>query len=230
MNICEFCSENKKTQKSLIQHRLYCEKNPNRRTHPSKVREGETENLTCPICGKGGFKNGSGLRGHIFRSHSKEGLSHQKQSGKSGSLIVEEKRRNGEISPYKHTKETKEKLSLARISHLGKRKFFSKRCEYNGITLDSSYELLVALSLDEFGIQWERPTKSLQYFDSTGQKRNYLPDFYLPDKNVFLDPKNDWLIKKDREKIRLVNEQNIFTKVIVLNKSQLNWAEIEKLL
>ena len=57
----------------------------------------------------------------------------------------------------------------------------------------------------------------------------YYPDFYLPEYGVYLDPKNEYLIKKDQTKIRLVQEQNQ-VRVIVLNKSQLSWSEVLRLI
>ena len=39
-----------------------------------------------------------------------------------------------------------------------------------------------------------------QYVDKEGLTRNYFPDFYLPEYNVFLDPKNPqaFLVQKDK--------------------------------
>jgi len=44
------------------------------------------------------------------------------------------------------------------------------------------------------GILWVRP-KSLPY-EIDGKKRKYFPDFLLVDYGIYLDPKNDFLIKK----------------------------------
>jgi hypothetical protein len=40
--------------------------------------------------------------------------------------------------------------------------------------------------------------KDLQYFiwkDNTGNEHRYYPDFYLPEYDVYLDSKNDYLIE-----------------------------------
>jgi predicted nucleic acid-binding Zn ribbon protein len=108
--------------------------------------------------------------------------------------------------------------------------------DYNGIKLGSSYELKVAISLDENNILWIKP-KPLKYLDPNGKFRQYFPDFFLPDYNVYLDPKNDFLINsinpyhgfKDTDKILWVEEYNKI-KVLVLNKNQLEWAYIKLLL
>lgn len=81
--------------------------------------------------------------------------------------------------------------------------------------LQSSYELRCATILDELNIHWIRP-KHLKYtIDGTVKK--YFPDFYLKDYDVYLDPKNDFLITKDTRKIQLVCEQNNVNVMILSN-------------
>lgn len=136
----------------------------------------------------------------------------------------------------KHTEESKEKLRQVAI----KRGFGgitqSRWIKYKDKTLGSSYELKVAESLDENGIIWDT-CKRINYIDPTGKVRSYTPDFYLKDFDVYLDPKNDFLIEKinpslgfsDIEKIKLVSEQNHIN-VIILNKNELSWNEIFNIL
>lgn len=140
---------------------------------------------------------------------------------------------------YKHriiSEETRQKLSENSIKH-NCGGFNKKKCiDYNGKKLDSSYELLVAQSLDKNHINWIRQ-KSLKYIDSLGKIHNYTPDFYLPDFDIYLDPKNDFLINninphlgfKDTDKIKWVCIQNN-AKIIILNKNQLDWNIIKTLI
>ena len=108
----------------------------------------------------------------------------------------------------------------------------SRRIKYKGKTLGSSYELIVAQSLDENNIKWDT-CKKFNYVDLFGKERTYTPDLYLPDYDVYLDPKNDFLIKNinptlgfnDVDKIRLVEKQNNI-RVIVLSKDELYWKDI----
>lgn len=93
------------------------------------------------------------------------------------------------------------------------------------INLQSSYEEKVAIELDKHNIKWIRPSY-INYIDSKGVKRKYYPDFYLPSFNVYLDPKNDYLIKTDSEKIRRCCKQNNI-KVFILKESQLDWKTIK---
>tara|TARA_Y100000034_G_scaffold58328_2_gene71118 strand:+ start:4520 stop:5155 length:636 start_codon:yes stop_codon:yes gene_type:complete len=125
-----------------------------------------------------------------------------------------------------HTKEMKEYLSKVRCEALRENAFYSKRTIYRGVVLDSSYELIVAKSLDENGIKWIRP-KPIKWNDD-GQIRRYIPDFYLPKYNIYLDPKNDFLIKKDRRKISLAEKYNK-VRILILSKDQLDWSIIKNL-
>lgn len=91
------------------------------------------------------------------------------------------------------------------------------------IWLESSYELKVAQELDLNSVLWNRP-KYLPY----GEKK-YYADFYLVDYDVYLDPKNDYLITQDMSKINCVQEVN-HVRIVVLNKNQLTWFSISKLI
>ena len=139
---------------------------------------------------------------------------------------------------FKHriiSEETRHKLSVASTGRCSGG-FHHNHIEYNGINLDSSYELIVAKSLDENNIAWIRP-KPLKYVDAYNKEHNYIPDFYLPEYNVYLDPKNDFLINNvnpnlgfsDVDKIKWVMQQNN-AKVIILNKEQLTWSVIKTLI
>ena len=77
-------------------------------------------------------------------------------------------------------------------------------------TLQSSYELKCSEILNELDIKWLRP-KALKY-----DNRNYFADFYLPDFDIWLDPKNDYKASLDAEKIKSVIEQNNVKLFVVL--------------
>lgn len=102
----------------------------------------------------------------------------------------------------------------------GERKTCSKDCHYHllsgkightthpehvckdgtTIILGSSWEKQIAIFLDEHDIEWTRP-KSLDYVDQCGKSRKYFPDFYLPQHDIYLDPKNSMKIKVDQYKL-----------------------------
>jgi hypothetical protein len=81
-------------------------------------------------------------------------------------------------------------------------------------TLQSSYELRCSELLNGLGIKWLRP-KALKY-----DNKNYFADFYLPELDIWLDPKNAYKAKQDYDKIKKVIEQNN-VKLFVLLEEQL---------
>jgi hypothetical protein len=95
------------------------------------------------------------------------------------------------------------------------------------VHLQSSFEVAVARSLDANAIVWTRPAAMI-WTDTNGEAHRYYADFYLPGHDVYLDPKNDYLIPKDRAKIQAVCDQNKVA-VLVLTKDQLDWQTIRRL-
>ena len=215
------------------------------------------ENYICKFCGKV-CKNANSLRNH--ERLCKENPEHQESSwikfnkehgawNKGLTKETDERvRKYGEtfserykgteegkkVCGHPHTDEYKQKMSkLAFERHLGGW-HTSKTIEYKETKLDSNYELEVAKTLDENQVKWERPTYFM-WEDSNGLKHRYYPDFYLPDYNVYLDPKNDYLINNkskrfgitDVEKIKLVENQNKI-RIIILDKQNLTWKSIKE--
>lgn len=141
---------------------------------------------------------------------------------------------------HKKTKTCSDKCMREHLSMLASNRQLhpqnGKTVIYNGIKLGSGYELTTAKSLDENLIRWTKPSP-IKYIDPNGKLRNYFPDFFLPDYNVYLDPKNDFLINhinpetgyKDTDKIKWAEDYNS-VKIIILNKHQLDWKIIKDLL
>ena len=103
---------------------------------------------------------------------------------------------------WHHTEETKKRMSIG-SSASTHRRLMRHTVLYNGVLLDSSWELALAKRLDELKIQWTRP-KPLPWADSQGKLHHYFPDFYLPDSNVYLDPKNPAAIESQKEKLGII--------------------------
>lgn len=212
---CEFCGKLCKNTNSLVNHERFCSKNPNKRPSGFEIAKSNGVIITPPFKGK---------------SSSDEIIQNWK-------LKYEQNRKLGlhKSNSHPHTKETKEKISKT-MSEKELGGINSKRFSYEGENLQSSYELQVAIDLDANNIKWEKCHKAFPYLDHNNVKRHYIPDFYLPEYNVYLDPKNDYLINdfiyegfSTKEKIKWVQEQNAI-KVLVLNSTQLNWASIQSLL
>ena len=89
-------------------------------------------------------------------------------------------------------------------------------------TLQSTFELRCSEILNSMRINWVRP-KALKY-----DGRNYFADFYLPDYDLWLDPKNNYKALLDAEKIRKVIEQNN-VKLFILLEHQLTTEFIKGL-
>lgn len=90
------------------------------------------------------------------------------------------------------------------------------------VKLQSSWEVKVAEKLDELNIQWVRP-EPIDWIDSTGKNRLYFPDFYLPDRDLYLDPKNARVLARDREKMEAVS-----TKInLVVGELNIIFASLE---
>ena len=90
------------------------------------------------------------------------------------------------------------------------------------VCLQSTFELRCSEILNSLSIKWIRPS-TLKY-----DGRNYFADFYLPDFDLYLDPKNPYKASLDSEKIRKVCEQNN-VRVIVLLEHQLTENFIKQL-
>lgn len=197
--------------------------------------------MECQYCNKL-YDNKLSLGNHRrFCSLNPDKISYKKinnnqyTKAKSLGLVVPispHKNKPGFMTGKNHSVETKAKLSVeAKKRNLGG-VTQSRKVKYKDKILGSSYELKLAISLDENNISWNTCGK-FNYVDKFGKSRTYQPDFYLKDYDLYLDPKNDFLINNinpalgftDTEKIQLVCEQNDI-KVLILNKDQLDWSSI----
>lgn len=73
------------------------------------------------------------------------------------------------------------------------------------VLLESSWEVRVATELDSLNLVWSRP-EPISWIDNSNKNRLYYPDFYLPEYDIFLDPKNPYCMKLDTEKLGKVTK------------------------
>ena len=108
-----------------------------------------------------------------------------------------------------HSDESKEKIRSAALKSKHRR-LKKNTILYNGILLDSTWELVLAKRLEELSINWIRP-EPIPWTDKQGRIHNYFPDFYLPEHDLFIDPKNKHAanVQKDKIKILLSSYKNI---------------------
>jgi hypothetical protein len=104
-----------------------------------------------------------------------------------------------------HTEESKAKLREKALASKHRRLLKSTRVykTKNGeeLLLDSSWEEILAKRLDELDIKWIRPDTPIVWTDSRNRHRNYFPDFFLPEFQIYLDPKNSAALKAQSEKV-----------------------------
>lgn len=213
---CHFCQKHCHNVNSLKQHEVRCRHNPNR---IKVIRDG--------------FNNKG-------KTAWNEGLTKQTSPQLAEkSLRYKANYKAGKYKNYghPHSEEYKQHLStIARDRQFGGFNMRKKGIIYNDIKLDSSYEVILAQSLDANNIKWSR-CKRFPYKTPSGKLHYYTPDFYLPDFDIYLDPKNDFLIHninpnlgyKDSDKIKWVMEYNNIT-VLILNSKQLDWNIIKTLI
>lgn len=120
---------------------------------------------------------------------------------------TETKRKNGTLG---HTLETKKILQQKALASPHRRLVRSVRdyVKKDGtiVKLDSAWEEELAKRLDSINVSWIRPP-AIKWIDLKGVSHNYFPDFYLPDYNVFLDPKNPYAIKAQIDKLKCLTAQ-----------------------
>lgn len=199
---CKHCKEkfdiSNKPNGWMASHSRWCDQNPKR----SSYRNGSIKAVEA-----------------MNAARKKSGITNQFTKAKALGLpvpeITEETREKLRIVNIgrKHTEETKKRMSKAALAS-NHRRLRKGVVEYKGILLDSSWELALAKRLDKLNIIWERP-KPLPWIDEEGQKHNYFPDFYLPEKNLYLDPKNPHAIRVQKKKLELLLNQ--YNNVVILD-------------
>ena len=178
----------------------------------------------CLYCGKflgKQYINAKRKRTFCNVSHEDKYHNPHRQYSDAYRKSVSDRVRNSSIETRKKWSDNAKKQGLGGL--------ISSKCfNYKGTILHSTYELNVAKSLDANNVRWVRP-KPLSWIDANMNEHLYYPDFYLIDYNTYLDPKNDYLIIKDSDKInRVIQYNNV--KVLILDKNQLSWQNINDLI
>ena len=215
---CQFCGRYCKNGNSLTNHERLCKENPNRQIIEPHQR--------------GSYHKGEPAWNKGLTKYTDERIARASEVVKNYY-----KTHDGTFKGKHHSEETKLKLRSYALEnesqkHFGRHKNFI----YKDVNFQSSYELQVAQDLDLHNIKWES-AKRLPYIDCNGLNHYYTADLYLPEYDIYLDPKNDFLIEninpyfgyKDKDKIQWVMTQNN-VKIIILDKDHLTWETIEPLI
>lgn len=183
MFICKHCAKQfegfSRSQKG--NHTKWCHKNPKRSTYGSGCKQMNTDEAKTKRAAS------------IKKAYA---------DGKYAKVV-----RRG-IVGYKHTDESKALISQKALASKHRRLIRSVR-EYvkkDGtiVMLDSSWEEALARRLDDLGIDWIRPNDPIQYKTEDGKVHNYFPDFFLPDHDLYLDPKNPAAVSAQKEKVEIL--------------------------
>ena len=108
-----------------------------------------------------------------------------------------------------------------------KKKLWSKQSLYERkdgikVLMDSTWEVAMAERLDHLKISWERrEDMKLPYLSKTGRKRNYIPDFYLPEYDIYIEVKGYWT-DAARYKMNAVQDANPVRIVILESLEAVN--------
>ena len=95
--------------------------------------------------------------------------------------------------------------------------------------MDSTWEVAAAKRLDDLGVQWERDKNiRLNYLTRGKRKRYYIPDFYLPDYDLYIEVKGYWT-DAARHKMKDVQERNPVRILLLESLSEISELQLKML-
>lgn len=166
---CQYCNKECKSLNSVKQHERFCDKNPNKQefilSQYNKLRKPSNQYIKARILD---------LPMPIVTDETKTKIS-KANTGK------------------KHKEEIKQKIKESVQQNINNDNWhlsFSKArtIEYKGYKFQGSWEVAFAKYLDNLNIKWERSNKKFDY-TYNNDNHKYLPDFYLPDYNLYIEIK-----------------------------------------
>ena len=174
------------------------------------------DSFICPHCGK--EFNKYGIKGHIWKAHTKEGQNHKPHEKvkpwnkgltketdnrvlKGSQNIIKAFKDGANPGWYKHHRHSKETKNI--LSQQAKERYMNgwevrcgraKKYNYNSkvcgnIKVDGMWELAVSYYLDSINVVWKRNTKRFPYINLKGNDSTYCPDFWIEDWNTYLEVK-----------------------------------------
>lgn len=213
---CNFCGKLCKSNNSLIQHRIRCKLNPDKIEivsnfigYNQKVKDGivikentnqfiKARNLGFEIFVSDETKNKISIS-------SSSRLWSDDQKVKHSKIMSDVVRRNPNVYSNKQRRTIQ---------------------DYKGCKFDSSWEVIVAKSLDGNNVEWERVINPIEYVWE-GKVHLYFPDFYLKQYSIFVEVKG-YKTDRDIEKWKSVKNLLIIEKKEIrqILKGEFDWAFI----
>jgi len=214
---CTSCNGQGKTTKPLLTECKYCgvsfngysaseKANHSRWCHINPRSESDRQEMRKRVISEEGSI--SFMSTPNAREKARLGISNAHKDGKfigAPKKGVETKIKNGTLN---HTDETKEKLRVIALNSKHRRKcmlthtFIDKRGRE--FKFDSSWEDEFAKRLDNLDISWDRPDP-IVWTDKLGINHHYFADFYLPTYDLYVDPKNPYIIEQQKEKLEILS-------------------------
>lgn len=184
----------------------------------------------CDQCSKS-FQTRKGLAHHFWQRHTNE--VHEPRIRRSNQFISGRQQ--------SHSADTRKKLSQTSRanpagvavdpslrSYAGRSKHYNVFDSFgNAVVLQSSWEYLLMIDLNANGILWRRPDPFwLTLRSKNGRPSSYTPDFWLPEFDLYLDPKSR---EQEEQSFRIAHWLNQYNKklLIIRKKSQLTWAFVK---
>lgn len=114
--------------------------------------------------------------------------------------------------------EARQRLSIEQSTKNrgGKSKWYT----VSGQLVQGTWERDLAIKMDTLGIVWKKLSvgKDVWPYITEGTLKHYTPDFYLPEFDLYLDPKGFWW-GNDKQKIQNVKQQHSDKKLIIVEKT-----------
>jgi hypothetical protein len=195
--ICKYCSSIRKNENSLRNHERLCKHNSNRQELKSNFAEynkriqlGEISKTYTNQFTKAKIL---GLPKPIVSKETKEKLS------EAGKRRIWTQKMKDAISKVMHDVVLRNPDSYSASNVCGR----TKITEYKGFKLNGSWELEVAKWLDSLNLNWTNKIVTPFEYQWQGRLHLYFPDFYLPERNLYIEVKG-YERDRDREKWKVV--------------------------
>lgn len=199
--VCQYCGKECKNQNSLRQHEIRCKSNPNKISVISNFSVYNNYRKHHNIPGTNQFTKARqlGLQIPTVTQETRNKISAANKVRLPIYWENEENRKRASLCMKAVVKAHPESYSGSNVN--GR----TPVIDYKGIKLNGSWEVLVAKMLDEYNIQWIRPTNPFKY-EWNNNTHYYYPDFYLPEYDKYIEVKG---YERERDKCKYKSVPNL---------------------
>lgn len=200
---CKYCGKEYFTNNALKNHELRCKKNSHKLNYKmnNQFTKAKENGIQLHISDDVKSKISKSLKDFysIDENRLKNKLAQEKR-------FIDDPDERKRISNYMKIAVENHPESYCGVNKNGR----VKKYKFKDVSLDGSWELLVAKYLDENNINWIRPNKGISYIWNDSQHK-YFPDFYLVDFDFYLEIKG-YETNRDKEKYKVVKNLFVFRK------------------